>query len=148
MIKIFSLLLLSVIYLQSAGFWTLSGITKANIYISNNVSSLKPSTLKNIKQKMLEMLKKESIETDKQDSPILIVNLAEIENDDSHYVYIRLSIGEDVQTSRKDKSHTFALTYNSNDFIETDNEELDTDILESIDFLLSQFMEQYEDDKE
>lgn len=148
MTKILLFLLLSSIYLQSAGFWTLSNITQANIYISNDISSLKPDTLKSIKQKILVMLKKESIETDKRDSPVLMLNLTEIENDNSHYVYVRLSLGEDVQTSRINKPHTFALTYNSNDFIETDSEELDNDVLESIDFLLSQFIEQYEDDLE
>jgi len=39
------------------------------------------------------------------------------------------------------------LTYDSNDFIETDKEEIENDILESVDFLLSQFTEQLEDDR-
>jgi len=148
MIRFVSLILFSSIYLYGAGFWTLSNITKANIYISNNIASLNPDTLKAIKQKMLAMLKKENIKTEQQDSPILIVNLQEIENDENHYIYIRLSLGEQVKTFRENKPNTFAYTFDSSDFIETDGDDMATDILESMDYLLSEFQEQYKDDLE
>lgn len=148
MIKFLSLVLLSSIYLYGAGFWTLTGLEKANIYVSNELSMLKPKTSDSIKQKMSDMLRKEGIKTNEQDSPTLMIALKEVEGDETYYVYIELALGEEVQTFRKDKSKTFALTYSSNDFIEVDTEELDKGVLESVDFLLSQFSEQFEDDKE
>ena len=148
MIKFVSLLLFSSIYLYSAGFWTLTGIEKANIYVKNELSTLKSSSVETIKQKMLDMLKKEGIKTDQQDSPTLMIALKEIEDDETYYIYVELALGEEVQTFRKDKSNTFALTYASNDFIEVDKEELDNEVLESVDFLLSQFAEHFKDDKE
>lgn len=148
MIKLFSLILLSSIYLYGAGFWTLSGLEKANIYVKNELSILKPKSVEAIKQKMSAMLKEEGIKTDQQDSPTLMMALKEIESDETYFVYVELALGEEVQTFRKDKSKTFSLTYSSNDFIEVDKEELDNSVLESVDFLLSQFAEQFEDDKE
>lgn len=134
--------------LHGAGFWTLTGLTKANIYIQNEVGYLEEETIKKIKLKINAMFKETKIATEQQDAPTLMIALQELSDDEDHYVYVKLSIGEEVQTFRDDKSATFALTYDSSDFIETDTEELDNDVLESIDFLLSQFAEQYEDDKE
>jgi len=140
--------LLFTLSLQAAGFWTLTGLQKANIYVANDLSYIKPETIKTIKIKMATMLKSNGILTHQQDSPTLMIKLEEISNDGVYYVYVKLALGEEVQTFRADKSATFALTYDSNDFIEVDAEELDSEILDSIDFLLSQFSEQYEDDKE
>lgn len=148
MIKVLSLFLLSSMYLYGAGFWTLTGIAKANVYVKNELSVLKPNSVKIIKQKMTDMLNKEGIKTNQQDSPTLMIALKEIENDETYYIYVELALGEEVQTFRKDKSKTFSLTYSSNDFIEVDKEEFDNEVLESVDFLLSQFAEQFEDDKE
>ena len=148
MIKIISLLLLCNVYLFSAGFWTLTGLEKANIFVINKVAYLDPKTVSTGKAKMLDMLKKNGIKTNQRDSPTLMLSIKEIEDENNHYVYIKLALGEEVQTFRSDKSATFALTYEDNDFIEVDGEELDSGVLESIDYLLSQFVEQFEDDKE
>jgi len=134
--------------LQAAGFWTLTGLEKANIYVKNDLSYIKPETIKSIKSKMNAMLNANGILTQQQDSPTLMIKLEEMSNDGVYYVYVKLALGEEVQTFRADKSATFSLTYDSNDFIEVDAEELDSEVLESVDFLLSQFSEQYEDDKE
>jgi len=148
MIKFLSLVLLSSLHLYGGGFWTLTGLQKANVYLSNELSILKSDTAETIKQKMSDKLKKDGIQTDAQDSPTLMLSLKEIEGDEIYYIYVELALGEEVQTFREDKSKTFALTYSSNDFIEVDREELDKGILESVDFLLSQFSEQFEEDKE
>jgi hypothetical protein len=134
--------------LYGAGFWTLTGLTKANVYVQNDIAYLKPETLTKIKTKVNATLKGAKIVTKQQDAPTLMVALQELSNEEAHYVYVKLAVGEEVQTFREDKSATFALTYDSSDFIETDDEDLDNDVLESVDFLLSQFLEQYEDDKE
>jgi len=148
MIKIVSILLFSSIYLFGASFWTLTGLEKANVYVKNQVPDLKQSTLKSIKKKMLLMLKKEGIKTNQQDSPTLMIALFDIKDNGKHYVYTRLALAEEVQTFRKNKDDTFALTYLNYDFIDTENNELDSDVLESVDFLLLEFAEQYKDDKD
>lgn len=141
-------LLMIYISLQGAGFWTLSGLKKANIYVSNELSLIKPETIVSIKSQMTKSLEENGILTGKQDSAILMVSLEEISDDEAYFIYIKLSLGEETQTFREDKSTTFSLTYDSSDFIETDDEELDNDVLESVDGLLLQFFELYEEDNE
>ena len=148
MIKIISFLLISSVYLSAVSYWTLSGLTKVNVYVNNKVSLLKPETIELIKDKMYKTLQDEGVQTKQQDSPILIIAFSEIENDDMHYVHIRLSLGEDVQTFRVDKSATFALTYDESDFIEADKNALDKAILESADALVANFKAQFKEDKE
>ena len=145
--KLLLIFLLS-LSLQAAGFWTLTGLEKVNIHVINDLSTIKPETIASIKKKMNAMLNANGILTQQQDSSNLMIKLEEISNNGVYYVYVKLALGEEVQTFRADKSATFALTYDSNDFIEVDGDELDSEVLESVDFLLSQFSEQYEDDKE
>lgn len=134
--------------LNAAGFWTLTGLKKANIYIDNRLSFVKPETLQSIKEKVARTLKQNNILTDQQDSPTLMVTLEEMEGDDVFYVYIKLQLGEEVETFRKDKSATFAITFEATDFIEVDAQAMGKDILESMDFVLSQFSDLYQDDNE
>ena len=140
------IILLLVNSLHAVGFWTLTNVTKVNIYIANKVVCLKPETIKNIKNKIKTTLEKNNIKIGLQDSPTLIVSIEEIEEDETHYVYIKFDLGEEVRTYRKDSTQTYARTYTSSDFIDVDVSELDADIIESINSLLSQFIEQYKDD--
>lgn len=141
-------LVLFTLSLQAAGFWTLTGLEKSNIYVKNELSFVKPETISQIKKKMTATLKENAISIGKQDSSTLMLSLEELSDEETYFIYVKLALGEEVQTFRKNRDATFALTYDSNDFIEVDIEDLDRDILESVDFLLSQFSEQYEDDKE
>ena len=142
------LALITALSLNAAGFWTLTGVEKANIYVQNQLSLVKPKTLEQIKEKMANMLKDNNILTNQQDSPTLMCSLEEINGDESYYIYIKLALGEEVRTFRQKKTETFALTFEATDFIETDAETMDADILESIDFLLSQFSDLHQDDNE
>ena len=144
----FLFLLLLTLSLQGAGFWTLSGLEKSNIYVKNELSFVKPATIESIKAKMKATLESNGILIGEQDSSTLMISLQELSNDDVYYVYVKLALGEEVQTFRVDKSATFALTYDANDFIEVDAEDLDKDLLESVEYLLTEFSEQYEDDNE
>lgn len=143
--RIFLLLLIS-ISLYSTGFWTLSGLEKARFFVKDNTDSLDAKTKKIIRSKMSSMLVKNNIATDKQDSPTLILFIDKITNHKNNYVYLQLALGEEVKTFRKTKDETFSLTYNAYDFIEVNNAELEYEILESTDFLLSQFSELYIED--
>lgn len=146
--RLFLLLFLTVMSVNAAGFWTLTGLQKANVYVKNDVSLVAPDTIKTIKTKMYKALEDLGLQTKVQDSPTLMIVLEDLDDDGTHYVYVRLALGEEVQTFRADKSATFALTYSANDFIDVDRDELDSGILESVDFLLSQFSEHFNDDKE
>lgn len=134
--------------LNAAGFWTLTGLEKSNIYVQNQLSILKPETLEKIKEKMTKTLQKHKVLLNQQDSSTLMCSLEEISGDETYYIYMKLALGEEVQTFRPGRTAAFALTFEATDFIETDSEQMENDILESLDFLLSQFGELYEDDNE
>jgi len=140
--------LLLALSLNAAGFWTLTGLEKANIYVKNELSLVKPETITKIKEKIDFALQENDIATQQQDSPTLMVSLEELTDDETHFIYIKLQLGEEVQTYRKAKTSTFAITFEATDFIEVDVEDVDRDVLESMDFLLSQFSELYQDDNE
>jgi hypothetical protein len=144
--SLFALLL--ALSLNAAGFWTLTGLEKANIYVKNELSLIKPETITKIKEKIDFTLQANDIATQQQDSPTLMVSLEELTDEETHFIYIKLALGEEVQTFRKNKNATFALTFAATDFIEVDVEDIDQDVLESIDFLLSQFTDLYQDDNE
>ena len=147
MIRLLSLLLIYNLHLLAGEFWTLTGLTKANIYVANKIAYLNPQTIVKAKETMLEVLEKNAIKTQEQDSPTLMLELEDIENDESHYVYIKLALGEEVQTFRKTKDQTFAITYMGTDFIDVDASDLDAAVLESLNSLLLDFIKQFEDDK-
>ncbi len=146
--KIFLTLLLA-LSLNAAGFWTLTGLKKANVYVENQLTLIKPETLEKIKEKMAQTLTKHKIAMNQQDSSTLMLSLEEIAGDDDlYYVYMKLSLGEDVQTFRKEREATFSLTFQATDFIETQNDTLNADVLESLTYLLDSFSELYEEDNE
>jgi len=144
----FLLSLLLAYSLQAAGFWTLTGLEKANIYVANKVDSLEKKSVTKIKQKIYSALEEIGVKTKMQDSPTLMLSLKEISNESMHYVYIKLALGEEVQTLREEKNGAFALTYESSDFIAVTSQNLEKEILKSVDFLLVEFSEHFEDDKE
>lgn len=146
--KIFLLLFITVFTLNATGFWTLTGLQKANVHVKNDVSRLKLDTIKSIKEKMYTTLKSLGIQTNAHDSPIFLVVLEDLNKDSTHYVHVRLALAEEVQTYRVDRSATFALTYSAFDFIDVELAELDSEVLESVDFLLTQFSEHFNDDKD
>lgn len=58
---------------------------------------------------------------------------------------VRLLIGEDVKRL-DDNEEVFALTYNKEDIFEVEN--LDEDLIDSVEYLLEDFKEQYMEDNE
>ena len=59
-------------------------------------------------------------------------------------VYIQIGVGEEVITRRKNSIETLAFTYHDSDFIETEIPKQDTN--ESLQFLMDEFLELYNND--
>ena len=145
--KLLSILLLS-LSLYGAGFWTLTGVDKANIYVSNKIAYLKVSTQDSIKKIMKQKLEQLDIKTDAQDAPTLMMTLEELDGDEIHYIYMKLQLGEEVKTFRDNEAEAFVISFEESDFVEADADELDAVVLESAEYLMAKFEEQFEDDKE
>lgn len=83
---------------------------------------------------------------DGDDSATFMIKIEAIEIQDTHAIYIEIGVGEEVKTLREGDIYSFAFTYLVNDLIESDDPYTDT--LESLDFLISQFIEAYKADNE
>jgi hypothetical protein len=143
------LVLLLTASLNAAGFWTLSSLEKTNMtYVANKVSYIKASTLDTIKAKIKKTLEDNGIKEGMQDAPSMMLSMEEKEGDEIYFIYLKLELGEEVKTFRKDGTQTFAITYQATDFVEAEPAELDAVILESVDYLLAKFVEQLEEDRE
>lgn len=132
--------------LFAEGFWTLSGTKNLKTYVQNNISEIAPKTLMQIKEQMANKIKAHGISHNGVDGGIMMIILDSIKGEDYYYVTVKLAVGEEVATRREGGVETFALTYDSIDFMETD--ELDADILESTEMLIDEYMALYEEDKE
>ncbi len=53
--KLLTLLFITVLSLNAAGFWTLTGLNKANVYVKNDVALVSPKTITSIKKRCLEL---------------------------------------------------------------------------------------------
>jgi len=143
------LLFLLTYSLHGAGFWTLSGLEKTNTtYVQNKISYISAKTVAEIKEKINKTLEDNSIKVNQQDAPSMMLSLEEKEGDEIYFFYLKLELGEEVKTFRKDGTQTFAITYQATDFIESEPDEIDSVVLESVDYLLAKFVEQLEEDKE
>jgi hypothetical protein len=99
-----------------------------------------------LKNSVIDKLKKAGFVFGKTDATTIMIKIESINVEDTQVIYIQLAIAEEVLTSRPGNIYSFALTYLANDFMESDEPLQDT--IESVDALLSEFLEAYKDDNE
>ena len=112
----------------------------------NKVGYMTKEQKKNLKESVIQKLKKAGFVFEETDAITFMVKIESININDSEVIYVQIGLGEEVLTSRPGKIHSFAFTYLANDFIESDEPIQDT--IESVDFLISEFLESYRDDNE
>ena len=132
--------------LFSASFYTLDNLNSLNLYVANQVGFMDKKQKENIKKSLKSRLQKAGFIFGRTDSTTFMLKIESININDTEVIYVQIGLGEEVTTSRKDKIKSFAFTYLANDFIESDEPYIDT--IESIDFLLSEFINAYKDDNE
>ncbi|WP_321777879.1 hypothetical protein [Sulfurimonas sp.] len=146
MFKLLFISLITYSSLFSASFFTLDNLGSLKIYTSLKVDYLSVKQKDEIKKLLHAKLQKAGFSFDNTDPTTFMLKIEAIEVDESQVIYVQIALGEDVQTLRKGNIKSFAFTYVANDFI--DSEEPYVDTLESINFLLSEFIEAYKDDNE
>jgi len=140
------LLLLTYGTLFSASFYTLDNINSLSLYMANQVGYMDKKQKESLKKSVIQKLKKAGFAFEKADAVTFMVKIESINVNDTEVIYVQIGLGEEVVTSRKNNIETFAFTYLASDFIESD--EPYTDTIESVNFLLSAFIEAYKDDNE
>ncbi|WP_139064115.1 hypothetical protein [Sulfurimonas gotlandica] len=138
------LLILSSLNAQS--FYTLDNIKSLSLYMPNKVGFMDKEQKDSLKESVIEKLKKAGFIFGKTDATTFMIKIESINVNDTEVIHVQLALGEEVLTSRPGNIHSFALTYLATDFMESDEPVKDT--IESVESLLSEFLEAYKDDNE
>jgi len=140
------LLLLTYGTLFSASFYTLDNVKSLNLYVANQADFMDKKQKNEIKKNLKIRLQKAGFIFGETDSITFMLKIEAIDVDDTQVINVQIGLAEEVITSRKASIETFAFTYLANDFIESDEPYIDT--VESINFLVSEFINAYRDDNE
>lgn len=136
--------------LSSAAFaalpFTLDNMESLRVYVVNKSDFMNVEQTAKIKEDVIKKLLAAGITIGAPDSPTLMLKLDAIKVNDHYIVSTSITIGEEVITKRKDAVQTLAFTYNATDFFTTNEPYADT--MESVHYLLDDFIEAYKDDKE
>ncbi|MFT7004005.1 MAG: hypothetical protein ACJAWW_001357 [Sulfurimonas sp.] len=132
--------------LFSQTFFTLDNLKSLRIYMVASTDLITIEEKATIKENVIKRLAAAGFIFGEPDATNFMVKIQTVDIEDSHAIHIQIALAEDVITSRPDNIHTFAFTYFLDDFIESDNPY--TDITESVDFLLTEFLDSYKDDNE
>ncbi len=112
----------------------------------NKVGYMTKEQKKDLKESVIQKLKKSGFVFGGTDATTFMVKIESININDTEVIYVQIGLGEEVLTQRPGNIHSFAFTYLANDFIESDEPIQDT--IESVNFLISEFLESYKDDNE
>jgi len=110
----------------------------------NKVGFMSKEEKSKLKESVLERLREAGFVFGKTDSTTIMIKIESIRVNDTEVIHVQLGLGEEVLTHRPGNVHTFALTYLATDFMESDEPIKDT--IESVDTLLSEFLEAYKED--
>lgn len=132
--------------LFSETFFTLDNVKDIRIYMSSSADFLDKNKQASIEEIVKERLQKAGFAFGKKDAITFMLKIEAIQTLDTHAIYIEIGLGEEVKTLRDGDVYSFAFTYLANDFINSDDPYAET--LESIDFLITQFIDSHKIDNE
>ena len=121
--------------------FTVENINNLRVFIMSDSELLSKERIKNIKSDIEKKLMLSKISSNSTDPNTLIIKIEMIDT----IANIQFIIGEEIITKRKNDIQTLAFTYYANDFFEVEEK---TDIEESIELLMEQFLELYVEDME
>lgn len=124
--------------------FTLDKLQNINILLLNKAEFITPADETIIKTKIKEKLVKHGMRFDGVDASTLIVTIDTFMVDKTYIVHTQFIIAEEVETFREDNIGTLAFTFHAHDLIDTKEPYPDT--IESIEYLLNEFLELYDED--
>ncbi|MDD5201534.1 MAG: hypothetical protein PHH41_00170 [Sulfurimonas sp.] len=144
--KKFFLLVLLQISLFAAPPFTLDNLQNLRVYLINKSDFIDKTQENALKEAINVKLRAAGITLDAPDSATFMIKIESVKVATTYIVNVGIAVGEEIRTKRKDAVETLAFTYHANDFFET--KDAYTDTLESVYFLLDDFIDAYNDDKE
>jgi len=126
--------------------FTLENLKDLRIFFVNKTDYIDKKQKAEIQGMIEEKLKSAGFTMNRVDSSTFMIKIESTKIDKTYIVNVQIGVGEEVITRRKDKVETLAFTYMANDFMESDEPYDET--LESINFLMDEFLELYKEDME
>ena len=146
--KLFILLLFFGFSLSADTMFLLTKIDKAYLVVENYSTKVSNNIKKEILSEMKDISDELEIDTSGYSYRTLAFIIYETYLDDNLVINIDLILGEEIQRL-DDKEEVYAFTYKSSKQFISNNkekEEIEEEILDNIDILLSAFLKQYEED--
>ena len=144
-ILLISIVLMGYLELYALTPFGLNGVTKATVNVSDYSDLYDKKMKKTLETLMHQYMKKLGIESHDYHNETLTILLKSQKIGSSTVLFVDLMLMGDV--SRVDeKNLTFGLTYLNRDSVEI--EDKDEDLIDSVTFLLEEFMDQYIQDNE
>ena len=136
--------------MNASTMFLLTKIDKAYLVVENYSRNISNDIKKEILSEMKDISDELKIDTSGYSYRTLVFLIYDTSLDDNIVVNIELILGEEIQRL-DDKEEVYALTYkNSKQFISNnkEKEEIEEELLDNVDILLSAFFKQYVEDNE
>jgi len=116
------------------------------IYFINKSDFINKQQEAELKEAIAKKLTAAGIVLNATDSSTFMIKIESVHIDTTYVVNVGIAVGEEIITKRKDAVQTLAFTYHANDFIDTKEPYIET--LESVHYLVDDFIDLYNEDKE
>jgi len=125
--------------------FSLEGLQEAKVKISDKGKLLSKIEKKQLTSKVIAELQKTGLKTDTKLYSKIIIKVKSLKLKSKDIIFISLFVIEDVRMLNDIENIKMGITYKMDDFFEA--EDLKDDIKESIEYLVSEFVDQYNDEK-
>lgn len=143
--KIFLLLILNLSLFAALPF-TLENLQSLRIYVINKSDFIDKKQEELLKEAVAKKLSTAKIVLNATDSSTFMIKIESEQIGAVYAVNVGIAVGEEIITKRQDATQTLAFTYHANDFFQSKEPLVDT--FESVNFLVDDFIDLYNEDKE
>lgn len=125
--------------------FSLENLSSVNFKILNKNKALDKQTYADLNKTIMQRLNEAGIKTKTKSFANFLIKVKTVKLKDITACHVTLFLVEDVQINRDNPTKAIAITYSKDDFFESSN--VQEDLQESIEFLVDEFLSQYEDEK-
>ena len=124
--------------------FSLEGLKEAKVKIIDKTKLIPKNTKLELTNKIIKQLKRVGLKTTTKLYSKILIKVNSIKINKTHALYISLFVIEDIRMLDDNSNIKMAITYKMDDFIDSNNPK--EDIIESIEYLVSEFVDQYRDE--
>lgn len=143
--KLFLLLIVS-LSLFAAPPFTLENLKNLRVYVINKSDFIDKKQEELLKESVAKKLTAAGIVLNAVDSSTFMIKIESEQIGAVYVVNVGIAVGEEIITKRQNATQTLAFTYHETDFFQSKEPLVET--FESVNFLVDDFIDLYNEDKE